>query len=271
MVKGYLPDNLPPVFHSFNLFETYRQRPISYLVTSQMKGRPSTYSASKRGGQRRVFSLSHPIFQFDAAQFFVRHWPSVLAAYARSTGSLSVPKFVAGSVRAARITPHSELPSRRLKRLGKFRYCLVTDVSRCFPSIYTHSIPWAINGKQASKIDRNIASATVFGNRLDFILRQSQDGQTIGIGVGSDISRMTAEIILSAVDESFCGRYGPKSKPVFLRHVDDYWIGADSLDEAERHLSNIRGALSEFQLDLNELKTRTFPCSKFLAKHGLKT
>ena len=31
------------------------------------------------------------------------------------------------------------------------RYLVKADISTCFPSIYTHSIPWAIVGKQQSK------------------------------------------------------------------------------------------------------------------------
>lgn len=205
MAKGYLPDNLPPVYHSNDVWASFSTRPEQYVVTKGVSGVPSSYSGSKRGNQRRIFSIPHPAFQFDSAIFFLKNWQLVHAKYDRSTGSLSKPKFAPGNVRASRITPHSELPARRLKDFSRFRYCLVTDVSRCFPSIYTHSIPWALHGKAASKSDRRVASAAIIGNRLDFILRQSQDGQTIGVGVGSDISRMTAEIVLSAVDENVPG------------------------------------------------------------------
>ncbi len=59
-------------------------------------------------------------------------------------------------------------------------------------------------------------------------------------------------------------KYSKKYRPTYLRHVDDYWIGANSFDEAERHLANLRGALGEFQLDLNELKTRIVPVYRVL-------
>lgn len=264
LVKGFLPDNLPPVYHAGEVWETFENKPEQYQVSRDVTGFPSTYSGSKRGNQRRIFSISHPAFQFDAAVFFVRNWAAIKAKYVRSPGSLSVPRFSTGGARAARITPHSELPGKRLNALARFRYCLVTDVSRCFPSIYTHSIPWALNGRAAAKADRRSTSAAIYGNRLDFILRQSQDGQTIGIGVGSDISRMTAEIILSAADEVLLSKYGTKNKPTYLRHVDDYWVGANSYDEAEKHLANVRSALGEFQLDLNEHKTRVLPVYKVL-------
>lgn len=34
--------------------------------------------------------------------------------------------------------------------IGK-RYVVKADISTCFPSIYTHSIPWALAGKATAK------------------------------------------------------------------------------------------------------------------------
>ena len=44
--------------------------------------------------------------------------------------------------------------------------------------------------------------------------------------------------------------------PTYVRHVDDYCIGGHSHDECERYLAKLRLALSDFSLDINELKTR---------------
>ena len=105
------------------------------------------------------------------------------------------------------------------------------------------------------KRTETITLRNVFGNRLDFLFRQAQEGQTIGLPVGPDTSRVTAEILLSAVDRNFLERYRNR-KPTYLRHVDDYWIGGNWVEECERHLQNLRAALREFELDLNDLKTR---------------
>jgi len=60
---------------------------------------------------------------------------------------------------------------------------------------------------------------------------------------------------MAAVDKEFVRRSG-KKKPTFLRHVDDYWVGGNSVEECEKHLQNLRGALREFELDINEVKTK---------------
>lgn len=131
----------------------------------------------------------------------------------------------------------------------------MTDVSRFYPSVYTHAFPWAINGKAAAKTDTQSNSSTVFGNRLDFITRQAQSRQTIGIPVGPDASKIAAEILMAAVDKRFIALSG-KTPPTYLRHVDDYWIGGNTHEECEKHLQNLRLALKEYELDINETKTR---------------
>ena len=69
-------------------------------------------------------------------------------------------------MRHVRITPHSQLPKERLKAFSRFKYVLVADVSRFYELVYTHALPWAINGKDAAKADSDWKSKTVFGNRI---------------------------------------------------------------------------------------------------------
>jgi hypothetical protein len=264
--RGFLPENIPPVLTSTKIAQQFSTLPAGYLITKECTGAWSPYSASKRGAQRRIFSLPHPSFIYDSGVFFAKHWKEVAPLFSNSTGSQSRPQFTVGGARSVRITPHSELPKIRLQKLSRFKYCLVTDISRCFPSIYTHSIPWAINGKTLAKIDRKSNSATVFGNRLDFITRQSQDGQTMGIPIGPDTSKVISEFILCAIDKEFqelSGSAGVK----FVRHVDDYWIGGDSIEECEGHLQKLRSALKEFELDINELKTRIVETINVFGEH----
>ena len=56
------------------------------------------------------------------------------------------------------------------------------------------------------------------------------------------------------MDKAFADRYkGTNVK--LVRHVDDIWIGASTMDEAEGYLYTYRECLREFGLDINELKT----------------
>jgi Reverse transcriptase (RNA-dependent DNA polymerase) len=253
--KGLFPENLPSVFTSERIWPHLPLPATSYAVTSKAIGELCTYDASKRGGQRRIFGIPHPLFIRDQGIFFERHWPVLEACFEAAKGSTSRPITDDAGPRHVRITRHSELPKIRLIRLSRFAFCLVADVSRCYYSIYSHSIPWALHGKTAAKDDTNAQSATVFGNRLDYTVRQAQSRQTMGIPVGPDSSTIIAELVMSAVDKRMIELSGSKP-PTYVRHVDDYWIGGRTYDECERYLTNLRLALNDFSLDVNELKTR---------------
>jgi len=199
--------------------------------------------------------LPHPLFVRELGIFFEAHWNDIEKTFQSSPGSVSRPILDDAGPRHVRITPHSDLPRIRLTTLSRFAYCLIADVSRFFPSIYSHTIPWALNGKAAAKLDPDWKSTAVWGNRLDFSVRQAQSRQTIGIPVGPDGSKIVAEIIMSSVDREFV-RLSGSQVATYVRHVDDYWIGGHTIDECERHLRNLRSTLKEHSLDINELKTK---------------
>jgi hypothetical protein len=260
--RGFLPDNLPPCYSSVQLWKAYSG--LSDYIVDSSTSQLTRFNASKRGNQRRGFAVPHPNYFFDQALFFQKNWNFVERIMRASRGSLSFPEFGASEARAVKITAHSMLPEYRLKRLARFRYCLVADVSRYFPSIYTHGIPWALHGRDAAKRDRRTASMSVFGNRLDYALRQGQDGQTIGIPIGPDTSRLIGEVVLSAIDVQIQSDR-PEFSDAFIRHVDDYWVGGDTVEDCQMHLRALRRGLHDYELDVNELKTRIVSSSQIFA------
>ena len=56
----------------------------------------------------------------------------------------------------------------------RFGICFKFDIKRCFDSIYTHSISWAIKGKEYAKYNRDSKGA--FENQIDKLMRQSNWG-----------------------------------------------------------------------------------------------
>lgn len=67
--KGLLPENLPPVFTSQALVSAFSGLGPGYAVTRNVVGAHALHNASKRGGQRRLFRIPHPIFIRDQALF----------------------------------------------------------------------------------------------------------------------------------------------------------------------------------------------------------
>lgn len=255
---GYLPENLPPTFHTEAIASHFEKNPpTGYYCDLIAPVRPALYSASKRGLTRRPFSVLHPGTAYDLAQFVETNELHLTRHFAKSTYSLSTPRHTPDGVRAVDIASHGELEAERLQRLSGFRFIAKTDISRFFHSIYTHAVPWAFHGKAAAKLDRRNASPDVFFNKLDHILRHGQDLQTVGIPVGPDASRYIAEVIAVAIDVLFNDKHAGSDVAV-LRHVDDVWIGAHSHADAEHALWRYREALREFELDINESKTRIY-------------
>lgn len=123
------------------------------------------------------------------------------------------------------------------------------DISKCFPSIYTHSISWAIHGKAKAKKNRNLM---LEGNLLDRSCQVLADSQTNGLAIGPHSSNVIAEIILTKIDDSLLN----KGYTRFTRHIDDYTFYAASHQEAEEFIRDLNLALREYELYLNEKKTQ---------------
>ncbi|MBW2558890.1 MAG: RNA-directed DNA polymerase [Deltaproteobacteria bacterium] len=79
-----------------------------------------------------------------------------------------------------------------------------------------------------------------------------QDGQTLGIPIGPDTSRVISEIIGVALDKTI-----QSSEPElnWIRFIDDFFLFADSYAQAEILELKINRALSNFELTNNENKS----------------
>ena len=247
MEKGFYPESVPPVFQVQRFFDVSNNKGI--LNGEQYKKTPtrlSRYNETKRGGQRRIFSTPNPLFFIDAASYFVKYRVELAEILERSDYSCSIPEFDIKNDRFVRIHSHADFARIRRKKLSLSRYIVKTDISRFFLSIYTHSIPWAVHGKTEAKKDHNKDSIDIFTNKLDYIIRQSQDQQTIGIPIGPDTSRIISELVAGAVDAEFKKHVG--DDVIGVRLVDDIYIGASTHDDAEKWLRAYQHALRQYEL-----------------------
>lgn len=131
---------------------------------------------------------------------------------------------------------------------GMSRYIVQADISTCFPSIYTHSIPWALVGKEKAK--QTIHNDTWY-NRIDQTCSDMRNGETHGLLIGPHASNLLSEIILTVVDKKLHDK-GYR----FFRNIDDYDCYVKSLDEAQQFMRELEEALREFDLSLNHKKTK---------------
>jgi hypothetical protein len=206
------------------------------------------HSVPKRKLARRILSIPHPRNQMFLAQEVEKHWPELLALCQRSRVSLTTPALSNKRALQGVFDRRAEGVERAKRSVGS-RFVLHADIARFYPSIYTHSIPWAIHGKNR-RAERGI---DLFGNLIDQWVRETQSQQTGGIPIGPDTSFLLAEIIASAIDHEM------SASGILLkgtRYVDDYHLYFKSLSDAERALAELHRIAGIFELEVNDLKTR---------------
>jgi hypothetical protein len=131
------------------------------------------------------------------------------------------------------------------------RYLVNADISNCFPSIYSHSIPWALVSKPVAKTKTGNRHSSEWFNQIDFYLRNTKNAETNGILIGPHTSNLISEIVLTVVD------YNLKDKGYrYIRHIDDYTCYCANREEAEQFLIDLSIELKEFELNLNHKKSK---------------
>jgi hypothetical protein len=142
----------------------------------------------------------------------------------------------------------------------KFSFMRLLDVSKCFASIYSHTLAWAVKSVQHGK--ENV-SAISFANEFDGLMLFSNYNETNGIPVGAEVSRIFAEIILQSADVRLL-RGAAKHRLVLnrdfatRRYVDDYRMFAHSPEALDLLEATLVEALGIFNLHLNDSKSFTF-------------
>lgn len=152
-----------------------------------------------------------------------------------------------------------------------FSECRRIDVAKCFGSIYTHSVSWAIKGKVAAK--REAQCRHTFDAKLDSVMRRSNHGETHGILIGAEFSRIFAEIIFQEIDSTSKMQLSMDHLPANVRatglnngliegidyavrrYIDDYFIFANDEYILNRVQEVIEANLENYKLFVNEKKT----------------
>lgn len=135
-----------------------------------------------------------------------------------------------------------------------FDYCLQTDVTDCYPSIYMHSISWALHGINVAKSNRSL---NLLGNKIDKSIQSMQNMQTNGIPQGSVLMDFIAEMILGYSDKLLSeelSKEGIKNYQI-VRYRDDYKIFSESKEDVEKILKSLSIVLYDLNLKLNSAKT----------------
>lgn len=253
---------------------------------------------SHQNGGFRQLSIPHPLSQVRVVEFYERYKEQILYYCSLSPFSIRYPVRIAKSiyynddlhsVRAIRKEVKSVEEAQQeyenlrsffvyerynniykfyesslyQKTERKFNYLLKTDISKCFDSIYTHSLAWAILGKQQVK-EKLKQSNDTFAGKFDSLMQFMNWQETHGILIGPEVSRIFSEIILQAIDKKLYQilyeKYGIFHKKDYeiMRYVDDYFIFFNDDRKKDIILTELKRYLRDYKLDLNSSKTELF-------------
>ncbi len=135
----------------------------------------------------------------------------------------------------------------------QYSHLLHTDVTDCYGSLYTHSIPWALHGIEDSK--REIGNKNLFGNVIDRHIQSGRYGQTNGISQGSVLMDLIAELVLGFVDELITEELSSMRDFKIIRYRDDYRIFTNNDEQGQRILKAVSDNLRTVGMRLSMAKT----------------
>jgi Reverse transcriptase (RNA-dependent DNA polymerase) len=256
--QGYLPAELPPPFKSTSLAKAFPSVStlgglVSVAAPTKFVSKPSTHSLARVGAIRRTLSIPNPVSYLYLAESIATNWHVCRTISSPRSGVLSTPVLHQDSPRAVSwLTSFSNLSEEVIRARAGMRFTLQTDIARFYPSLYTHSLSWAIHGKDRAKEKGFGNKYEYFGNELDVLSRNAQDRQTVGIPIGPDTSLVLAELVLSRLDRHL-EKKGIKGNRV--RYIDDIEISFGSRIEAEEAIVQLEEFLALYELTLNPLKT----------------
>ena len=253
LAYNYFPKELPPPFHSrqFGLSLHKNSSKIVNLLNKDLKrARLCNYNLARPGKLFRRMGIPNPISYYKLVKLILENWEEIKQHIDKSNYSLTkTSESVSPYSGMDREHSFKERNLRRLSIRANSSYILKVDINRFYPSIYTHSLPWALHSKTKARRDNK---SVLLGNKLDKAFRDCQDRQTNGIPIGPITSLVGAEVILSSIDQSLFKEIGPNA----FRYIDDYEFGVSTYSEAESAHSLIEGLLNKFELSLNPLKTK---------------
>ena len=256
------PDDIPfPVFSTEDFTPDIADEMLeNYKRKRQDTGKVTGYDQIEYRGTRfnlvtRLFHIPHPSPHARLCKCLSENWDKLSYICENSNSRERLRKYDKGrwimgeyeNLEQISVMSYNKLSDveHRLKiSTGKF-YRVTADISSFFPSIYTHSIPWAVVGRDKAKVN---SDPQLWYNELDEAQRDVKRGETQGIPIGPATSHIISEFILSKVDEVLSDAYQ------FVRYIDDYECYCETREEAEDFILKLEQELRNYLLSLNPKK-----------------
>lgn len=258
LAYGFFAEKMPPVFTAIPFFDYCKTLPTPF---SFAKDEYISFRTMRNISIPRQLGIPTPISYQRLCATLRDNWGNIQQHFHEQTDGQSY--------RLSRIHIRKESDSKRIFEMnyknwlvdgnpesdllihekGVSRYLVKADISTCFPSIYTHSIPWALAGKKQAK--EKAGDNTLWYNQIDKACQNVKYGETHGLLIGPHASNLISELILTVVDRRLYEK-GYR----YVRNIDDYDCYVSNYDQAECFLRDLEEALRDFDLPVNHKKTK---------------
>ncbi|PLR94592.1 RNA-directed DNA polymerase [Bacillus sp. T33-2] len=310
LLLDLLPYEIPLIYSNQELYNYINNNPkwdelsIDNLILNETQ--PYHFYIYKNDFSNRLLSLLHPLAQLQTTKFIEKYDQELISFFHTHTiFSIRFPYDI-NSISKKPIDKiesdmnfllneeyeinnneyekymDSYFSKKRFKKITDFyksnlfkkletKYSLLQklDISNCFYSIYTHSIDWAYLGsREFAKKNRN---GKRLSTTLDKVMSSSNYGETNGIIVGPEFSRIVAEIVLTRIDKLVYERI-QKENLVYkrdfeiVRYIDDIFIFTNSHQDASLIKQIYIETSNDYKLTINESKA-FLETNPFLKKH----
>lgn len=279
LLNGYFPESyvLPPCFKVVGIPKTGK---TYFKVVRNRKG--TTFAPMRTECVRvhfpkteftdRTFGIMHPHVHNDIAFHISRNWKKIVDALLPADSLVTAYSFPipinqkapgrVGSLRSGRmIYEFIDMTDDDLVTVAyRYTHLIKADIKNFYPSIYTHSLAWALHGKKSVRRPKSIHNFALVGNRLDKLFQNANDGCTNGLPIGPVVSDIAAEIIAASVDRELSRHLRALAIDcAAVRFKDDYRILVKSENDARNVIKALQASLREFNLELSDEKTKISP------------
>lgn len=174
LAHGLFADKIPPILNSEAFYDYYIKKG---KPTFEKKGKDYVrYESMRNVNIPRLLSIPNPFAYANLCNCISCNWSNLQSFF---KGLLTAQTYKVSRIHLRKMKDKEHLFEMNYKRFEddkdpcedimiKNRYKVEADISNCFPSIYSHSIAWAILGKKTAKERRGVGE---WCNELDYFVR----------------------------------------------------------------------------------------------------
>ncbi|MDR2034671.1 MAG: RNA-directed DNA polymerase [Helicobacteraceae bacterium] len=253
LAHGLFSEKLPPVFTSENFYDYCETKQPSF---KDKRRQYIFYENMRNINTPRPLGIPSPMAYQHLCRCLADNWGKLCEHFNDMTAEQS---HKVSRIHIRKLSGNSALFEMNYKNwkadgspepdllIGK-RWIVKADISNCFPSIYTHSLPWALVGKKDAKDHKD--NKKEWFNKIDHFSQNIKNGETHGLLIGPHTSNLLSEIILTSIDNELT-KIGWK----YIRNIDDYTCYVSDYEDGQRFLADLNRWLRYFDLALNHKKT----------------